>query len=87
MKKPRLTWRRGSDERKRGCDLRHKNERLGGAYPIATGYYCWGRWDMMGVPLINTANQPVATIDEAKSQLKAHFDQYLAAYLESHKDD
>ena len=82
MGKPQLTWRKQPNIFVRGShgyDLRHKGKQLGGAYPLskALGYYCWGRWDEMGVPLINTANEPVGTMDEAKAILKAHFHKYL----------
>jgi hypothetical protein len=92
MKKPRITWRRQPRERglrgvaqgERGYELRYGEEHLGGAYPRyvgwgqeKVGYYCHGRWDAMGVPLLNTCEHPVPTIEEAKAQLSAHFAEYL----------
>jgi hypothetical protein len=101
MKKPRLTWRkqprepglRGIGQGERGYELRHEGEHLGGAYPSfvgwgreKVGYYCSGRWDEMGVPHLNTCQEPVPTIEEAKAQLRAHFDQYLTLHLKKEAD-
>lgn len=101
MKRPRLAWRRqprelglaGIVQGERGYQLRHQGKCLGGVYPIylgfsrkRIGYHAYGRWEEYGVPYLNTCEEPVATVEEAKAILNKHFDTHLTTFLKKQKE-
>lgn len=91
--KQRLTWSREPRQRglagvvqgERGYDLKYDGEIVGRARPLPVGhrryngYYWYAVSDRSGIPLRNTSDKRVPTIDEAKAHCVAYVRECLAA--------
>lgn len=87
----RFTWRREPHQpnraswgRERGWELRYKRQTVGAVYPryelgngMLSGWYWSSRNQTLGIPLRNTASEPVATADEAKAACLAYVQEQL----------
>ena len=68
-------------QRMRGVELRLGDETVARVYPWRkgglwsheyNGWYWVARSDVYGIPLVNTSQQPVKNLDEAKAAAKAY---------------